>query len=200
MRFHWGSIPASPDFAPDEKWRSLKEPMSLWLVQLIVSPIAVVTGVMMVFFWKVLTPVQMFVVPRTTTVFLILACFAALIIVHELVHTAVHPMKGSSPQSFLGFWPSKILFYTHYDGELSRNRFVVILLAPLLVISFAPLLLAALFQWGSGWIAFASILNALMACGDIFGATLLLIQVPASAITRNQGWKTYWKDSPIRTE
>jgi hypothetical protein len=194
MRFHWGPIPNSPDFVPDETWRSLKEPTSIWLMQLIVLPIAIVTGAMMILFWKVLTPVQMFA-PRTINVFLILACFAELIIVHELVHSVVHPMKGSSPQSILGFWPSKILFYAHYDGELSRNRFGAILLAPLLVISFVPLLLASLFQWHSGWIAFASILNAVMACGDIFGATLLLIQVPASAITRNQGWKTYWKEA-----
>ena len=163
-------------------------------MQLIVSPIAVATGAILALFWSVLTPIHGFV-PTGKNILLIPACFAALIIVHELVHTVVHPMKGNSPQSILGFWPSKILFYAHYDGELSRNRFVTILLAPLLVISFAPLLLASLFQWYSGWIAFASILNAVMACGDIFGATLLLIQVPASAITRNQGWKTYWKEA-----
>jgi hypothetical protein len=47
------------------------------------------------------------------------------------VHALVHPMAGRSPHSILGFW-SSLGFYAHYDGEMSRNRLVAILLMPLL--------------------------------------------------------------------
>jgi len=86
-----------------------------------------------------------------------------------------------------------MLFYAHYDGELTRNRFVAILLMPLLVISVLPLVVAAVIGASSGWVVFASSLNALMACGDILGAGMVLFQVPSAAIVRNQGWRTYWR-------
>jgi hypothetical protein len=38
----------------------------------------------------------------------------------------------------------------------------------------------------------ASVLNALVACGDLFGIGLLLWQVPRAATVRNQGWRTFW--------
>lgn len=123
-----------------------------------------------------------------------LLAFVVITVVHELIHAVVHPMAGRSSHTVLGFWPSRILFYAHYDGELSRNRFVAILLMPLFVISIVPLVVAALVGASSGWVAFASSFNALMACVDILGAGLLLFQIPATAIVRNQGWKTYWRE------
>ena len=72
---------------------------------------------------------------------------------------------------------------------------------PTLVISGAPLLLAIIVQSSSGWLAFVSIFNAAAACGDLFGAGVVLAQIPATAKVRNQGWITYWKkgDLPVRT-
>jgi hypothetical protein len=84
-----------------------------------------------------------------------LLLFAGLVVVHELIHALVHPMAGRSSHSIVGFGLS-VGFYAHYDGELSRNRLVAILLMPLLVISIVPLLVSAVAQVSSGWAAPAS--------------------------------------------
>ena len=102
-------------------------------------------------------------------------------------------LSGAEPFTVLGCWPSRLAFYAHYTGELSRNRFLAILLLPTLVISGAPLLLAIIVQSSSGWLAFVSIFNAAAACGDLFGAGVVLAQIPSTAKVRNQGWTTYWK-------
>lgn len=97
----------------------------------------------------------------------------------------------------MGFWPSKGLFYAHYHGELTRNRFVAILLMPFIVISLMPIPVAALAQSTSWWAVFICAFNALLACVDILGAGMILFQIPANAVVRNQGWRTYWKESQI---
>jgi hypothetical protein len=51
----------------------------------------------------------------------------ALVVVHELIHAMVHPHGGKSDTTILGLWPSRLLFYAHYDGELTRYRFIAIL-------------------------------------------------------------------------
>jgi hypothetical protein len=93
----------------------------------------------------------------------------------------------------VGLWPSCLLFYAHYEGELSRNRFLAILAMPLVVISGVPLLASALLGQASIIPAAVSEFNTLAACGDAVGICFLLVQVPRRAIVRNQGWRTYWR-------
>src|SRR6266516_4841603 len=176
MRFHLGAIPSSPDFVPDTSWKSLREPIP-WLAQFIALPIGVVAAALVGVLWFTMTPLRIAAPKVPLPAFLL--SFAGIIVIHELIHAAVHPMAGRSPHSILGFWPSRMLFYAHYDGELTRNRFVVILLMPLAVISVAPLLVAAIAQVTCGWVAFISAFNALLACGDMLGAGMVLFQVPA---------------------
>ena len=109
-----------------------------------------------------------------------------MVVVHELIHLVVHPMSGRSPNSIVGAGGPTTGVYAHYAGEMTRNRFVAILLMPLVIISFVPLLVAAVAQVSSGWIAFISAFNAFLACGDILRAGLVLSQIPATAIVRQQ--------------
>jgi hypothetical protein len=125
-----------------------------------------------------------------------LLAFAGIVVVHELVHALVHPMAGRSPHSILGFGPS-VGFYANYDGEMSRNRLVAILLMPLLIISIVPLLVSAVTQVSSGWVAFVSAFNAFCSCADILDAGLVLFQIPANRIVRYQSWRIYWKYNDI---
>ena len=76
---------------------------------------------------------------------------------------------------------------------MSRNRLVAILLMPLLIISIVPLLVSAVIQVSSGWVAFVSVLNALCACVDMLLAGSILFQVPATAIVRFKIWRIFWR-------
>jgi hypothetical protein len=194
MRFHLGAIPATPDFSPDASWQPLREPTP-WVFQLLALPLGVAACVAVGALWFLLTPVRDLPFDSLGA---LLATFVVIVPVHELIHAAVHPRGGGSDDSILGFWPSRLLFYAHYAGELSRTRFIAILLMPTLVISFVPLVACAITGCPSGLLAFISAFNALLACGDIFGVGLLLFQVPSDARVRNQGWKTFWRVGELK--
>ena len=205
MRFRLGGLPNSPDFVPDESWRPIRE-FSPWRMQLIALPIGIVMVVLLAWLWFVLTPLRarpllfspMFLLrsylnlPVLPFLGLVLSSFI-LIFFHELVHAFFHPAAGFSSRTTLGCWPSRFLFYSWYDGGRPRNREIVGGLAPLFVLSFLPLAVAAIWQIGSGWAALASCVNALGSCGDILGVGMFLAQVPSAAIVRNKGWCTYWR-------
>jgi hypothetical protein len=146
--------------------------------------------VLMGVLWFFLTPLRDLPLDSPGKMF---GAFVAIIPIHELIHAAVHPKAGRSAASILGFWPSRLLFYAHYAGELSRSRFIAILLMPFLIISLVPLIACVISGHSSGLLAFSSALNALFAYGDIFGVGLLRFQVPTDARVRNQGWKTFWR-------
>lgn len=193
MRFHLGAIPETPNFSPDPPWILLREPTP-WVMQLLAFPLGVAACVVVGAGWFFLTPLREMQLDSPGP---LLGAVLIIIPVHEVIHAIVHPGSGGSADSILGFWPSRLLFYAHYAGELSRARFIAILLMPLLIISFVPLVVCAVLSYSSGLLAFSSALNALLACGDIFAVGLLLFQIPANARVRNQGWRTYWRDHNI---
>jgi hypothetical protein len=191
MRFQLGAIPSSPDFVPDASWRLLRQAPAPWKENLLALPIGVVAAVTVAALWFLLTPLRNIVPAMSLPDFLLL--FAGFVMVHELIHALVHPMAGLSPRSILGFWAS-LGFYAHYDGEMSRTRLVACLLMPLLVLSIVPLLVSAVIQVSSDWVAFVSALNAFCASVDLLLAGSLLFQVPAAATVRFKSWRIYWRE------
>lgn len=164
-----------------------------WLMQLLAFPIGLAGFALIGFLWCWLTPLDVAAFNSPHFLPAALISFAPLIVGHELVHAAAHPQAGKSDKSILGFWPSRLLFYAHYDGEMTRGRFIAILAMPTVVITMLPLVVAVGMNVSHELAAWISTLNALLACGDMFGIILLFFQVDARAICRNQGWRTYWK-------
>jgi hypothetical protein len=192
MRFRVGAIPESPAFIPEEPWHGLQEP-SPWHAQLWAIPVAVsaVLGVSLLWTW--LVPLQTLDFRfLLSSVDVLLLCLG-IVVLHEVLHAAVHPRSGWSPQSILGFWPSRVTFYAHYDGELSRTRFLAMLLLPFVVLTLIPVLVAAVTPMAFARIVFVSTVHAALAAVDLLGAGIILQQVPAGAIVRNHGWRTYWR-------
>ncbi|MFA5193474.1 MAG: metalloprotease family protein, partial [Verrucomicrobiia bacterium] len=71
------------------------------------------------------------------------------IAVHEMIHALVHPAQGRTDKTIIGIWLSRLLFYAHYEGVLSRTRFLAVFAAPLVVLSLCPIpLIALLDAWG----------------------------------------------------
>ena len=139
MRFHVGAIPID-DFEPDDSWQSLREPGPL-LMQLFALPIAVVLLLVFGVFWKDYLAIEPLEIPSEYTVLFGLATIASLpllVVVHELLHAVAHPGYGRQSATIIGAWPQKMLFYAHYCGELSRNRFLLVFAMPFVVISLLP--------------------------------------------------------------
>lgn len=191
MRFHLGAIPNSPDFVPDAPWRPLRQPPAPWIENLLALPLGVVAAVTVAALWFLVTPLRDITPSMSVPAFLLLS--AGLVVVHELIHALVHPMAGLSSRSILGFWAA-LGFYAHYDGEMSRNRLVAVLLMPLLIITIFPLLVSAVTQVSSDWVAFVSAFNAFCACVDLLLTGSILFQIPATAIVRFKSWRIFWRD------
>jgi hypothetical protein len=157
--------------------------------QLIAFPIGIGMLALLYFAWVAWAPAAA-ILP--SSVFGRLAVLLCVVVVHELLHAIAHPNNGLSDQTYLGIWPRQVTFYAHYVGAMSRNRLLVVLLLPLLIISIAPLLLSVALSIPIPYGAFFSPANGLLACVDVLGAGLLAVQVPPTAVVRNQGWVTWW--------
>ena len=122
------------------------------------------------------------------------------LVVHELLHAIIFPNFPGNPAILVGAWPRRLLFFAHYQGELTRNRFLVVFAMPTVVITILPLLAAVTGALPVSVLkpaAWLSVWNAAFACGDYIGFTLVLFQIPGNGICRNHGWRTYWKPASL---
>ena len=207
MRFHYGSPPEDPEFFPEaEGWSTIWDP-GPWLLQLIALPVTfALLFISMVLIYPVF-PHELFLLlsgPPAMAAPLVLIALGyvglvslILIPVHELLHIACHPAGGS--RSVLGVWLSKGMFYAHYEGVRSRNRLLLSLVAPYIILALLPILLIPTLQaLGSTsvtivTVAFSCLMQTAFASGDAAGIGLVLALIPSTALVRNKGWKTYWK-------
>jgi hypothetical protein len=107
---------------------------------------------------------------------------------------------GATDKTLVGAWLSHALFYAYYEGELSRERFLVILAAPTLALTVLPLLVLAGASLDSPFLGGIALANAAGAAGDMVGMWIVLAQIPRGAIVRNNGWRTYWRSARPLTE
>ena len=192
MIIHWGAVPEDPDFHPEnEGWSPIREPGPL-AIQFIALPVAMVVVGLLVGLLALVWPSG----SVSGSIWLLLALAILLIPIHEILHAVCFPGGLPSPHTIIGIWLSRILFYAHYEGVMTRTRFLVTFAMPFLVLSILPIMLVGLLRWPSLELAALSIVNGAAASGDIIGIILVGLQVPASASVRNRGWRTYWRHSP----
>lgn len=205
MRFQYGPIPENDIFQPEAQgWSGIREPGPLML-NILAFPVSILLMVATIYtisrVWEgglqaIIQEVLEQSGPDPFLVFLVVLVIS--IPVHELVHLFIHPQLGRSKKSILGFWLSRGMFYAHYDGAVSRNRFLSILAAPYLLLAWPPVIILALIG-ASVPIEYVQILvlvalvNSVLPSGDVLGFFLVVSQVPASACVKNKGWKSYWK-------
>jgi hypothetical protein len=205
MRFHFGAVPDDPHFYPEaEGWSPIREP-GPWMIQFIAMPVSFVLivlsgGLLYLVFPRELLfsqplPASLLCAPTWFWMFILL------IPIHEFLHAVCHPGWGFSSNSVIGVWPSKVLVYAHYEGMMSRNRFLLTLAMPYIVLGLVPIPIVAvsevfgLTSLTAVALTYLSLIGSVLACGDAVGFWVVSLQIPSSAIVRNKGWKTYWKPS-----
>ena len=191
MRLQVGSklTPSHLDFLPEEHgWQRLTRPSGITAVLVMaVVAFALFLGVALGFYY--LAAVRL---PKRSP-FLILALLIPLIPIHELVHALVHPGLGMSSRTYVGFYLPRLAFYSHYAGERTRARLIAGALAPLCVLSVAPLILCAAFHLQLPTVALASSLNAAVSVTDVMTALLLLFRCPSGAVVLCDQNKAWWR-------
>ena len=188
MRFVHGPVPEDPAFQPiEEGWKPIREPDPV-LMQVLAVPVMILTG------WILFNVIKFATVMSWREVMgSILLSFLIMIPFHELVHALASPSFGMTRQTAIGIWPSKLLFYAHHEGALSRRRFLIVLAAPIMLLTLLPLLLCVIFRWDLPGIAALAFANGLGAAGDLLGLILVTAQIPGGSTVRNKGWRSYWK-------
>ena len=208
MRFAIGTPPKNSDFEPNqEEWQKIRElrPGALLLIGgLMGIPIALLVSygwsqiygmdLSFVFYPDTFGKWPKFVMPLTlllaTVIFL-----ASLFFIHELIHALAYPRFGFNSDTIIGIWPSRFLAYAIYSGQISIVRFIIVLIAPFVILSVAPLLLT--FAGGPHWptLKMISVANALLCGGDAVICVMIINQVPLNATLRNSGWDTWWRNN-----
>jgi hypothetical protein len=202
MRFCIGVPRPRGDFQPErDGWTRFREPTMLvfWLWAL---PVAAMTLVGLLVAIGSVGDASARIVIRTRDVtlpqialaaFLIVLAFFAVLVIHEAIHLVMHPQQGRSQDSVVGVWPQAFVFYASYDNEISRNRFLVMVAAPFVLLSVCPVL----GFWITGkvilWLVFVVLVNGIGSCFDLLVLGMVLAQVPSKTLIRNNGWDTYWK-------
>lgn len=192
MRFRLGPIPISSQFREFDPWMPLRE-ATPWRAWFYAMPFAILNFLILGLPWFLFDSINEESLRVSFHHWPIWRAFLGLVLLHEVCHLLMHPRRGFSRQTIVGFWPSRTLIYVHYDGEKTRNTAICILLTPLLLLSAAPLVLASLCKEAIPLVASLAIANAFVSCLDVYEAALIMSQVPNGAIVRNQGWRTYWR-------
>lgn len=115
---------------------------------------------------------------REDTIFPLLAAMAITVILHEFAHLIAHPHLGLSDKSYAGLDKKTGFAYVQYQGTVSKARFFVIGLMPLILGTVLPLWLATLYPGWASFFAFISIFNAVGAGADIFILWVAWREVP----------------------
>lgn len=114
-----------------------------------------------------------------------------IIIPHELCHGLAIRAFGGTPR--YGFGVAYLIFpyaFATTDTRFSRNQFLVVALAPLVVLTLIGVPIMVVFEWP--WLALLLALNAGGAVGDLW-MSLVLLSYPAtvSVIDSKTGLKIY---------
>ena len=201
MKFQLGPAPDNTAFADTSAWTKVRMPeIRRW--QLIACPIAVMNMAIVAGLWLWRTPAwghlrsMHWPIPISgfiLTLVLVLLC-------HEFIHALLHPQAGDSSQSIIGFWPSRMLLYAIYNGAVTRQRYLVTLLMPFVTLSLVPVILAALLDQYTFWLAYATVLNAFVSSGDILETLTIFKQVPTNATMTRSGWTSYWQTTTEKAQ
>jgi len=118
---------------------------------------------------------------------------------HEFLHAVWHPRQGFSSQTVMVVWPARLRFGVYYAGCMTRRRWLMMRLAPLVLLSVVPAGISAVLQYMSASFAVQTFLQVLMLVngigsgGDIVAVIWVLYQVPATAHICFLEGKAYWR-------
>lgn len=191
MRLVLGPIPPSRVLnLVDEGWTALREPTSrVFVIEVLFLSLPFLVPAL-----AMLPGLKDFLRTQTLALFGLVSFFFLMIPVHETIHALVYPGGLCSKHLVMGAWIRRGLCYVVYDFPVSRNRILIMLAAPLVVMS-SVLAAVAIFV-PSEWRLLAILVflvHTAVCTGDFATLARLIKQVPENSLVQNNGWKTYWK-------
>ena len=154
-------------------WRTLRQPDEE-LALVLAIPIGASLATSMIVLWILFTPWTNIVVDEWS----LLAAFGVAVAAHEIAHARAFPWSPGRPWIVLECSTTALAFHAGYDHELSRDRQLLVLGAPLVFVSVVPLALSAALGTAPPLVVLVTLLNALISGADVLSMLLVLGQVP----------------------
>ena len=198
MKWHrQNGFPDNPDFEPETEggWIRLAEPPAAAL-QRHAAVFLVVTMPVLLLAWALVPGregMRDLALAGAAGILLMLP----LVALHEGIHLLLHPGMGRSDQSVVGGSSKHGALYAMFFGEISRGRYVAVLLGPFLVLTVLPWLACLAVGRFVPWVAGLSLMNGMFSCADLMGTWLILRGSPGGARLRNRGYYTWWRPGPV---
>jgi len=182
-------------------WRELKEPRSFKSLVVLSIPFIIINVLIGQLIMGMFTQDYILSGTITSEQFLELFVFIpiVLIVVHELIHLIFIPNFIKSENTYIGL--TSFGGYVYTKEAVTKYRFCLVSLAPFVFLSIIlNAILGTLGLSNAPLIAFI-FFNSIGSSADIFGLTLVLLQVPKDACLIMNGIRTYWKKmDPISLE
>jgi hypothetical protein len=106
---------------------------------------------------------------------------------HEFIHLIFLPCLSNAS---IGFSPKKIVFYVATEDEISKIRFLIIVIMPFILLTVLPLII--FFYWRYDFIAQLALLNAL-ASGIDLKSFFYIYKQPKGSVFKMVGSNLYSK-------
>ena len=113
------------------------------------------------------------------------------ILFHEVLHLVLIPGFARSEKTFWGIKPWGGFVFTR--EPLSRNRFLLITVAPFIVLSILLPAILGMVGLLNGFLLFLVFLNALSSSVDMLNFLTISLQVPRRSQIINNGFESYYK-------
>ncbi len=191
MRFVKGPIPENEAFQPEMAgWNKIKELDPKWLGW-IAFPFGLPVASALLWISNLqFSGIRDLSFPHFL---IILLGTYALSPIHEYLHALFMPKSQSDDGVVLGYWKEKKIFFAHYEGEMARNRLLLIMVAPLLCISVIPVVVLTVLEINLSLFTGILLFHAILCGADLYGFSSVLLRIPNKALIRNKGWRTYWR-------
>ncbi len=182
-----------------EGWKIIKEPQSLFFAFIFAIPFMIINALMCYLILLLLNPsytnmINDFLFSGSwsfTIRFDNIIYVYLFVIAHEFVHLLFIPNFYRSEKTYIGIKPwGGFVFSTE---KLSKGRFLLVTIAPFVVISVLIPIILGLSDLLSGFLLFLVFLNAFASSVDILNATLIATQVPNGSSIVNNGFETYFR-------
>jgi hypothetical protein len=136
---------------------------------------------------------QNHVIPWGGMAIVFVLCIAA----HELLHALLHPDGGRSDATVLILNWRKLKFGAYFEGRIPRDRWIVMRLLPILVLTILPqivflLMYPRLTYAVETYLIILILTNSLGSGGDLVAAFIILRQVPPGGSLNFHRGRAYW--------
>jgi len=178
-------------------WVPMKEPKNVVSAILLSVPLMLVNAILTIGVINIFSTISLSDFGLTSDSFTltinlsVILWLFLLLILHEFLHLIFIPNFIKSDKTFVGITMFGGFVIT--EEALSKTRYILITIAPFIIISVILPLLLSVFGLLTPILKFLILLNSLASSVDMLNLLLIIKQIPKNAILKSNGPYTYWK-------